>query len=72
MRFQDGPSGPSGPLPVMFYIHGGGWLSGSGDLYGPEYLLDRDVILVTLNYRLGPLGTVLLTQASAFHLYPSQ
>ncbi len=25
-------------------------------LYGPRHLLDRDVILVTANYRLGPLG----------------
>ena len=40
----------------MFWIHGGGWLSGAGHFYGPEYLLDRDVLLVTLNYRLGPLG----------------
>ncbi|XP_052133458.1 venom carboxylesterase-6-like [Frankliniella occidentalis] len=44
------------PLPVLFWIHGGGWLSGAGDVYGPEYLLDQDVVLVTFNYRLGPLG----------------
>lgn len=42
----------------MFFIHGGGFTSGdSGSfLYGPKHLLDRDVILVTANYRLGPLG----------------
>ncbi|KAJ9584570.1 hypothetical protein L9F63_021080, partial [Diploptera punctata] len=48
----------SRPLHVMFWIHGGGWQSGSGnsDMYGPQYLLDKDIILVTINYRLGPLG----------------
>ena len=41
-------------LPVMAWIHGGGFnLGDSGDfIYGPGYLLDKDVILVTLNYRL--------------------
>ena len=45
-------------LPVMFYIHGGGYFEGSGDdfLYGPDFLINEDVILVTTNYRLGPLG----------------
>lgn len=43
----------------MFYIHGGGWTSGSGDndTYGPEFLFQHDdVILVTINYRLEVLG----------------
>ncbi|XP_069696462.1 carboxylic ester hydrolase-like isoform X2 [Periplaneta americana] len=45
-------------LPVMFWIHGGGWVGGSGstELYGPKYLLDKEIVLVTINYRLGPLG----------------
>ncbi|XP_046751717.1 esterase E4-like [Diprion similis] len=45
-------------LPVMVYIYGGKFITGSDVSlnYGPEYLLDKDVILVTLNYRLGPLG----------------
>ena len=49
-----------GLLPVMVWIHGGGWNVGSGngqtDLFGPGYLMDRDIVLVTVNYRLGPLG----------------
>lgn len=33
-------------------------MSGSGFrmMYGPDHLLDKDVILVTANYRLGALG----------------
>ncbi|XP_026753865.1 juvenile hormone esterase-like isoform X1 [Galleria mellonella] len=49
---------PSKPLPVMVWIHGGGFMSGSGndDLYGPEFLVRQGVILVTFNYRLEVLG----------------
>jgi carboxylesterase type B len=49
-------------LPVMVWIHGGGFTVGNGnsgsvsDLYGPGYILNRDVVLVTLNYRLGAFG----------------
>ncbi|XP_046639321.1 venom carboxylesterase-6-like isoform X4 [Daphnia pulicaria] len=47
-------------LPVMVWIHGGGFTAGSGnsetDFYGPGHILDRDVVLVTINYRLGPFG----------------
>ncbi|XP_011200446.2 juvenile hormone esterase [Bactrocera dorsalis] len=45
-------------LPVMIYFHGGGFQCGSGvsSFYGPDFLLDRDVILVIGNYRVGPLG----------------
>ncbi|XP_069696407.1 juvenile hormone esterase-like [Periplaneta americana] len=52
------PGTGSSDLDVMFWIHGGGWLSGSGgiDQFGPQYLLDKDVVLVSINYRLGALG----------------
>jgi acetylcholinesterase len=58
------------PLDVMFWIHGGGWFTGSGntDMYGPQYLLDKDVILVTINYRLGTLGTFYGCPNSSFQL----
>lgn len=44
----------------MFYIHGGGFLFGSGNTeeYGPEYLLAKNVVLVTTNYRLGVLDKI--------------
>lgn len=49
---------PNKLMPVLFWIHGGGWNSGSGqtDLFGPDYFMQKDVILVTINYRLGPVG----------------
>ncbi|XP_063632506.1 carboxylesterase 4A-like [Cydia splendana] len=42
----------------MVYIHGGAYLSGSGNdaLYGPKFIVQQDVVLVTLNYRLEVLG----------------
>ncbi|PSN36678.1 hypothetical protein C0J52_16276 [Blattella germanica] len=43
-------------LDVIIFIHGGAFMYGSGDIYGPKILLDRDVVMVTFNYRLGPLG----------------
>jgi acetylcholinesterase len=45
---------------VMVWIHGGAWFTESGgtQMYGPQYLLDKDIILVTINYRLGVLGTL--------------
>nr|XP_014089899.1 esterase E4 isoform X1 [Bactrocera oleae] len=45
-------------LPVMVWLHGGGYSFGSGNtfLYGPDYLVAEDIVLVTLNYRLGPIG----------------
>lgn len=44
--------------PVMIWIHGGGFLFGSNskDLYNPEYLLCNDIVLVSINYRLGIAG----------------
>ncbi|KAI9554675.1 hypothetical protein GHT06_019951 [Daphnia sinensis] len=62
-------NGTNDPLPVMVWIHGGAFYMGSGngetDMFGPDYLLDRDVVLVTLNYRLGPLGFLSTEDAEA-------
>ena len=44
-------------LPVMFWIHGGGNTSGLKDLYDYSTIVNRhDVIVVTINYRLGAFG----------------
>ncbi|KAF5288897.1 hypothetical protein FQA39_LY03776 [Lamprigera yunnana] len=52
------PTSNSNSLPVMFYIGGEYFMNGdvSKERYGPEFLLDKDVVLVTINYRLGPFG----------------
>merc|ERR1712038_993061 len=42
-------------VPVMIYIHGGDWVSGSGNI-DPGPLVDKGVVVVSMNYRLGPLG----------------
>jgi hypothetical protein len=46
------------PLPVMVWLHGGGFTIGAGSLppYDGKALASRDVVVVTVNYRLGHLG----------------
>ncbi|MEU7802270.1 carboxylesterase family protein [Micromonospora arborensis] len=45
------------PRPVMVWLHGGDFRFGRGDVYGgPRLAVDGDVIVVTVNYRLGALG----------------
>lgn len=47
-------------LPVMLWFHGGSWFMGSGngeiDIHGPRRFFNRDIVLVTIIYRLGSLG----------------
>ncbi|XP_049837320.1 cholinesterase 1-like [Schistocerca gregaria] len=50
------PAAASGPLPVMFYIHGGGFKFGYPFFSNPDYLVEKGVVLVTISYRLGALG----------------
>ena len=48
------PGGGQGfKLPVIVYIHGGAFCLGSNDshMYGPDFLLDYGIVLVTINYR---------------------
>lgn len=56
------PKDSNGLLPVMVYIHGGGFREGNNSpfLYGPDYFIDKGVILVTINYRLEILGYLCL------------
>ncbi len=55
---------PGANLPVMVFIHGGAFVSGSGgsslgDSFDGQYLAGvNNVVLVTFNYRLGALGTL--------------
>lgn len=52
------PAARSAPLPVMVLLHGGGYTIGAGGLppYDGKALAQRNVVVVTVNYRLGHLG----------------
>jgi len=54
-------------LPVMVWIHGGGLVGGWGNQssYDGMAIASRGVILVSINYRLGPLGFLALDELSA-------
>ncbi|WOJ92510.1 carboxylesterase family protein [Congregibacter variabilis] len=55
--FSPGGVGSDAALPVMVYIHGGGNTIGSAIPYeGSAFVQEQGVVMVTLNYRLGPLG----------------
>jgi para-nitrobenzyl esterase len=62
---------PDAKLPVMVWFHGGAFYIGSGalSLFNGEYLANRGVVIVTVNYRLGRLGFLAhseLTKESGF------
>lgn len=48
--------------PVLFYIHGGGFTSGSGLVmtFADRFVAREDVVVVTVNHRLGALGFMYL------------
>ncbi|MGN7779996.1 carboxylesterase/lipase family protein [Mycolicibacterium sp. 22603] len=54
------------PLPVMFFIHGGGYILGSSatPIYDGVALAKRGCVYVSVNYRLGPLGCLDLSSLS--------
>jgi len=55
----------SDKLPVMFWIHGGGFTVGGTAIYDGENLARKGVVLVTINYRLGVLGFFALPELTA-------
>lgn len=53
----DPDSEPAQPKPVMVWIHGGSFVNGSGGVYDARRFVARgNVVVVTINYRLGALG----------------
>jgi para-nitrobenzyl esterase len=59
-------------LPVFIWIHGGALVNGAGSDYDPSVMVaDNNIIVVTINYRLGSLGflaasVLTATKPSAF------
>lgn len=55
----------------MVWIHGGAFKYGdtTENLYGPDYLLQKNVVFVSINYRLGALGTIILTCINGSHIF---
>ncbi|XP_031622630.1 esterase E4-like [Contarinia nasturtii] len=45
-----------GNFSVIVYVMGEAFQSGSAQHYGPDFFIEKDVIVVTFNYRLGPIG----------------
>ena len=53
--------GTSRPLPVMVWIHGGGFTGGAGSIYDAKVIASKGhVVVVTINYRLNALGFLAL------------
>lgn len=61
----DLPENPAEALPVMVWLHGGAFVNGSGSIpwYDGSALAARgDVVVVTINYRLGVFGYLSLVE----------
>ncbi|KAL1492311.1 hypothetical protein ABEB36_012784 [Hypothenemus hampei] len=45
-------------VPVLLWIYGGGFSHGTSlySNFGPDFLIEKDIVIVTINYRLGPFG----------------
>lgn len=57
------PGADDARRPVLVWIHGGGFVSGSGSLpiyAGDTFARDGDLVVVTITYRIGPLGYLYL------------
>ncbi|GED12595.1 carboxylesterase family protein [Aneurinibacillus migulanus] len=60
-----------GKLPVLFWIHGGGFMTGGGALrwyHGNQLAASGRIVVVTVNYRLGSLGNLYLPGVSEGNL----
>ncbi|OXA39432.1 Venom carboxylesterase-6 [Folsomia candida] len=56
---------PTNTYPVMVWIHGGGFQNGGSSAYFPQFMLDQNIVLVSMNYRLGVYGFLNAGIASA-------
>ena len=56
----------NGNMPVMIWIHGGAYVTGSSNsvIYDLDSLPQHEIVLVSINYRLGPFGFLKLDEIS--------
>jgi len=59
------PSGETEPMPVLIWYTGGAFVFGGASWYGPNFWMGHKIIIVVVNYRLGPLGFLTLGTDSA-------
>jgi para-nitrobenzyl esterase len=56
----------AGALPVIVWLHGGGFMNGSGNAFdGTRLATSANAVVVTVNYRLGPFGWLALPSLAA-------
>lgn len=60
---------PNALVPCMVWIHGGAFIYGSNskDVYSPEFLLRKNIVLISINYRLGAFGKTARKRNDHFH-----
>ncbi|XP_064089784.1 venom carboxylesterase-6-like [Macrobrachium nipponense] len=54
--FTPKPHRVNARLPVMVFIHGGGFFCGSSNEYPPNVMMNHEIVFVTIQYRLGMMG----------------
>ena len=54
--FSKHPGEANAKRPVLVWIHGGAFIFGGAVLYPPDYILEEDVVLVVIQYRLNIFG----------------
>jgi para-nitrobenzyl esterase len=65
------PAAEAGPRPVFVWLHGGAWSSGAGSLPwydGGRLAAEQGIVVVGVNYRLGPLGYLCAPEISLGNL----
>ncbi len=55
----------SAKRPVLVWIHGGAFIFGGAAVYDPSYLMEEDVVVVVLQYRLNIFGFLSMEDAEA-------
>ena len=65
----------SGSHPVFLWIHGGAFMHGAGSepfYHGSHFARANNVVVVTVNYRLGCLGPQIVSRVSLIFYHPPQ